>query len=310
MGPKIISRKSKKTGIAYSWRALPIGGFVAMVGENGESEDENAFCNKPVWQRLIITAAGATVNIVAGIIAMIILVASSNAFGSTIVAEFIPEDAYGEEFVYHSSEEAGLCAEDEIIKINDTKVHILDELHYEIVHAGNVPVDVTVIRDGETLTLHDVQFPQVTEQGVTFGMRDFLVHAVSKDFPTVVRHGFYRSLSAVKMIWESLADLVTGRYGVEAVSGPVGATKTLAEAASYGIEEFVNLAVILSMNLGIMNLLPLPALDGGRILFQLIELVARKPVPRNIEGYIHFGGIVVLMLFMLFITFKDVISLF
>lgn len=310
MGPKLLSRTSKKTGIVYSWRLFPIGGFVSMDGEDGESEDENAFHKKPVWQRIIITAAGAAVNIVAGIVAMVIISASAPALGSTTVAEFIPEDRFTEGYSYVSTENEGLRVGDRIVKIGGTGVHILDELHYEIMHKGGEnPIDVTVIRDGERVKLEDVRFSTVEEQGMSFGIRDFSVRAENKTFASVFKHGFFRSVSTVKMIWESLIDMLRGRYGINAVSGPVGVTQMLADAASRDFSQFVYLAVVISMNLGVMNLLPLPALDGGRLLFQVIELVFRRPVNRNVEGYIHFAGIVILMAFMIFIAVKDIITL-
>ena len=112
------------------------------------------------------------------------------------------------------------------------------------------------------------------------------------------------------MIWESLYDLVTGRYGAESISGPIGVTKALGEAAEQGVGDLVYLTVVISMNLGVMNLLPLPALDGGRLLFEIIELIRRKPIRREIEGYIHFAGLVMLMLLMVVIGIKDIIGLF
>ena len=112
------------------------------------------------------------------------------------------------------------------------------------------------------------------------------------------------------MVWESLVDLVTGRYGIQAVSGPVGVTEALVDAARRGVRDFMYLAVVISMNLGVMNLLPLPALDGGRLLFQFIELVTRRPVNRNVEGYIHFAGLVLLLGFMAFIIIKDIAGFF
>jgi len=281
-----------------------------MEGEDSDSEDDNAFCKKPVWQRMIITVAGATVNILSGVLVMIIVVATSNSFGSTVIAEFVPQDSFVEGVEYHSSEEAGLMVGDEIIAVDGTRVHILNDLHYEIVHEGYEAVSVTVLRDGKKVTVDNIQFPRVTEQGVTFGYRDFLVKAQEKSFGVVVKHGIFRTTTTVKMIWESLIDMVSGKYGIEAVSGPVGVTKTLAEAASYGLSDFITITVILSINLGMMNLLPLPALDGGRLFFQFIELVFRHPVPRKIEGAVHFAGIVILFLLMILITMKDVISLF
>ncbi len=143
-----------------------------------------------------------------------------------------------------------------------------------------------------------------------FGDIDFYLYAEEKTFPNVIKQSYFQSVSTIKMIWDSLGDLVAGRYGIEAVSGPVGVTEALSSAASTGFRNLVYFAVVISMNLGIMNLLPLPALDGGRLVFQLIELVFRKPVKRSVEGFIHFAGIVVLMAFMLLITVKDVVGLF
>ena len=311
MGPKLISRKSKKSGITYSWRLFPIGGFVAMVGEDDESEDKNAFCNKPVWQRMIITAAGATVNLIAGFVAMMILVACTSSFYGTTVGTFISKEKmidYGCE--YYSSEEGGLAVGDTIIAVNGSPVRISEELSYEIIHSGNEPLSLTVERDGETLTLENVSVPKIEEQGVTFGMPDFVVKPQEKNLSTVISHGYFRSVSTVKMIWESLADLIGGRYGINAVSGPVGVTQTLADAAKSGPDQFIYLAIIISINLGIMNLLPIPALDGGRLLFQFIELIFRKPVPRKVEGYIHFAGIILLFSLMALISLKDIIGLF
>ena len=304
MGPKIISKKSKKSGIVYSLRALPIGGFVSMVGEDGESDDENAFNKKPVWQRMIITAAGALVNIIAGILVMTLLVAFSSGLLSTnVIAEF-KEDAKNPSSAY------GLQVGDEIISVNGTKVHIAEEVYYEIMHDGVEPIDIVVKRNGELVTVKNVEFAQVSENGALFGEIDFSVYGIKKSFGEVIRHSFYRSTLTIKMIWESLFDLVTGRYGLEAVSGPIGVTSALANSIKSGIANFIYLSVVISMNLGVMNLLPFPALDGGRLLFQLIELITKKPVNRNVEAKIHFVGIVILMLLMAVIVFKDVITLF
>ena len=302
MGPKIFSRTSKKTGIAYSLRAFPIGGFVAMEGEDADSEDENAFCKKAVWKRMIITVAGAAMNLLLGILVMSIYVATSSVMGSTTVADFPEAEA--------SSYTAGLREGDKIVKVNGKNVHIYSQMYYEIMHDGDEPVDITVKRGSETITLEDISFPTVEEQGVVFGTIDFRVARLQKTFGSVVKEAYYQSFTTIKMIWESLGDLVTGRYGLQAVSGPVGVTEALVDAAKTGARDFIYLAVVISMNLGVMNLLPLPALDGGRLLFQIIELVIRKPVNRKIEGFIHFLGLVLLMILMVLIIFKDVISLF
>ena len=303
MGPKLVSKKSKKSGISYSLRAFPIGGFVSMAGEDEESDDPNALNKKPVWQRMIIVAAGGVVNLVAGILVMFILVFSSTSMGlgSTTVAEF-RDGAL--------SQSSGLKAGDTIVEVEGRNVHIADELVYEIMRLGIEPVDLTVVRDGEKTVIEDVEFPQMSEQGVAFGDADFYVYGQERTFTNLVKHSFYRSTYTVRMIWESLYDLVTGRYGIEAVSGPVGLTEALTQAAQTGSYNFIYLVVVISMNLGVMNLLPLPALDGGRLVFLLIEAVRRKPINPKVEGVIHTAGLALLMLLMIFICVKDVIKLF
>ena len=209
-----------------------------------------------------------------------------------------------------ASETAGLMLGDRIVEVDGRNVHIADDLLYEIMRLGIEPVDLTVVRDGEKVTVPDVSFPQISEEGVAFGINDFRVHVEEKNFSALCRHSFWRSGYTVRMIWESLYDLFTGRYGVQAVSGPVGVTEALTEAASTGAYNFVSLLTIISINLGVMNLLPLPALDGGRIVFLLIELVRRKPLKPQIEAYINAAGLAVLLLLMLLICVKDIVGLF
>ncbi len=305
MGPKLLQRVSKKTGIAYSLRALPVGGYVSMVGEDDETDDPNALNRKPYWQRFIILAAGASVNILAGILVMTILVVTTPHLPSTVIYEFME----GSTSNVGVTEDGGLRENDRVIAVDGVAVHTANELVYEIMHRATGPVDVTVIRNGETLVLKDVSFPLTVEQGITFGSADFYVYAEQKTVTAVIKHAFFRSVSTVKMIWESLIDLVRGKYGVEAVSGPVGATKAVSEAAASGAAELAYLAVVISMNLGIMNLLPFPALDGGRILFLLIEAVFHRPIPRSVEGAINMIGFAALMLLMIVITVKDVADL-
>lgn len=303
MGPKILTKTSRKSGITYSLRALPIGGFVSMVGEDEESEDENAFHRKPVWQRIIITVAGAAMNVLVGILVMSILVMTQESLPSTTIAQFRESETI-------STQEYGLQEGDKILKVDGTRVFIANELIYEIMRKGYEPIPVTVEREGKVITLDSVTFPTFTDSGVQFGDIDFYVYAEARTPINVLKHAVFRSTSTIKMIWESLFDLLTGRYGVESVSGPVGVTEALGEAASSGLADLVYLSVVISMNLGIMNLLPLPALDGGRLMFQIIELIRRKPVNPNVEGVVHFVGFVLLMTLFVVITFKDIIALF
>jgi len=162
------------------------------------------------------------------------------------------------------------------------------------------------------MTIIDVSFQTTKDEetGIVFSSQDFKVYRVEKNLFNVCYHAYYQSISTVGIVWDSLADLVTGRYGVEAVSGPVGTAEVIGEAASFGISSFLMIFSLLAINLGVMNLLPFPALDGGRILFLLIEAIRRKPVKAEIEGIINFVGIMILFAFMIFITLKDIVGLF
>lgn len=306
MGPKLFWYDSKKTGIRYSISMLPLGGYVAMAGEDGESEDPNSFDKKPAWQRFIITAAGATVNIVAGALAMILLT-TMIPLGSTTVHSFVDKNESGYDV---STSESGLCAGDTILRIDGKRVAILDELNYEVMRRGNEPVDLLVLRDGEEVLLSDVVFPTEEQEGQVFGMPDFKVLRTEKTLGSVLSYAFRKSCLIVRMCWESLYDLIVGRYTLAAVSGPVGISSAIGDAARAGFTSLLYITVLISINLGVMNLLPLPALDGGRLVFLVLEAIRRKPIKQELEGYVHFAGIVVLMALMVVIILKDVISLF
>ena len=320
MGPKLVTYTSKKTNIQYSLGMFPIGGYVAMVGEDEDSDDPNAFNKKPAWQRFIITAAGATVNIVVGFLAMIIITASIN-IGNTTVAQFSPATDFSAEegYVYSSTADSdevdGLLEGDTITHVNGKRVKILDELHYEIMRNGNAPIDLTVTRNGETLLLDDLVFTTFTDQGQVYGIMDFRVYAIEKGFFDTLSISFRKACLVMRMCWEAIYDLITGRYTVAAVSGPVGISTAIGEAVSVGtflerVLSLLNITVIISINLGFMNLLPIPALDGGRIVVILIEMITRKKLPAKVEGIINGVGLALLLLLSVVIMIKDVIQLF
>ena len=310
-GPELVTYDSKKTGIKYKLAMFPLGGFVAMAGEDEESDDPNAFNKKPAWQRFIITAAGATVNIVAGFLAMIIIVAF-NPIGGTVCAKPI-DDAIIAEYKYidstYRSEDYGLMVGDEILSVNGKKVKLSDELSYQISRYGHEPVDLEVIRNGETITLEDVRFPTATSQGQIFGIQDFQVYRINKNFFNTFSISFRKAALVMRMCWESIIDLITGRYTVEAVSGPVGISVAIGDAASAGFFSLLNIVVLISMNLGFMNLIPFPALDGGRLLTIFIEMVSRKKLPAKVEGIINAVGLAILFTLMIIILFKDTFAL-
>jgi len=317
MGPRLFSWVSKKTGIRYSVALLPIGGFVAMPGENGEyngdgensdedkyANDPNTFGKKPAWQRFIITAAGATVNIVAGFLAMIILTMSIN-IGNTRVAQYYTDEELGMSVM--SSDK--LIEGDEILRIDGKRVKILDELSYEIMRKGDEPIDVLVLRDGKEFLVEDVVFPVEEMQGQKFGVMDFKVNRVEKTFGSVLRYSFRKAALIVRMCWESLFDLITGRYTFAAVSGPVGISSAIGSAARAGFTSLLYITVLISINLGVMNLLPIPALDGGRIFTILIEMITGKRLPAKVEGMINAIGLSLLLGLSFIVLIKDIVQL-
>ena len=242
MGPKIFSYQSKKSGIKYSIRALPIGGFVSMAGEDEASEDPNAFCNKNVWSRISTVLAGPITNIIVGFLGMLILVALTGP-ATNIVAAFL-DDA--------TSINYGLQIDDKIVAVEGVKTHTGNEVVYEITYQGDKPLDLTVIRNGEKLVIEDVVFPTVEENGVTLGNYDMLFYGISeadRSFSIIISHTFWRTYSTAKMVWDSLADLIGGRFGLDAISGPIGMTELVGSALATGWESLLYLWVIISVNL-------------------------------------------------------------
>ncbi len=299
----------------FSIRAFPIGGYVSMAGEDGSSDDVNAFSNKKAWQKLVITLAGPVMNILLGIICMFTLVGieavKDGRLASTVVAEFKTENADGSPYESISDKGAEpLMPNDKIIKVNNVYVFTGQELVYEITNQGYEPVDLVVERNGERITLHDVSFPTIETQGVTLGEEDFKIYAERPSFKNIMKHAFFRSFSTVKMFFDSIVDMIGGRYGLDAVSGPVGVAGVVGQATQAGFSTLLYLFTIITMNLAVFNLLPFPALDGGNIIFHLYQLITGKCVKKEVEQAINTVGIMLLMALALFITVRDILNLF
>ncbi len=300
MGPKLFSKKGKDD-VMYSLRLLPIGGYVAMEGEGEESDHPDSFDKKAPYKRLIIVVAGAMMNIIFSSLIIFVMTLCTPRYGTTVIYSF-DENA--------TSYTSGLMVNDEIIEIDGTKVSTARELSYEIMRSGYQPISVKVIRNGEKITLDNVTFPTTSSEGVAFGTPDFFVYGEERGFFSVIKNTFHTCKSTVKMTWDSIFDLISGRYGIEQVSGPVGITGVISDAAKTSMESFFYLVAIIGMNLGVLNLLPIPALDGGTMLLTLIEMITKKKLPANVENGIRTVGFILLMLFAVVIMFKDVIFLF
>ena len=166
-----------------------------------------------------------------------------------------------------------------------------------------------VKRDGEKVELKDVKFDSSEENGISYLNVDFYVYGIRKTLGSYIKQTFATAASYCAVVWRSLIDLISGKYGISAVSGPVGVTAAIGSAAKQSLENLLPIMALITINLGIFNLLPIPALDGGRLLFILIEMIFRKPVPQKYEAIVHAVGFALLIGFMLLITAKDIWTL-
>lgn len=304
MGPAIL--KKKKGDTTYALRLFPIGGYVAMEGEDEDSPDENAFNRKKVWQRFLIIAAGALMNLILGIIIVAAVLSMEDLIGTNTVLRF-HENAV--------SEQTGLREGDELLKIDGHRVFSDMDISFLMSRSDDGVFDMTVRRDGEKVSLKDVTFKTEKDGKYTFITYDFIILGEKTGFWNVFTNSFKRAASITRLVWLSLFDLVTGRFGLTDLSGPVGTVNVIADAAAGaakskdGLITALTLMSFISINVGVFNLLPLPALDGGRLLFLLAEGIRRKPINPKYEGYIHGAGLILLLLLMLVVTFNDIMTI-
>ncbi len=221
MGPKIFSKKKGDT--VYALRLFPIGGFVSMEGEDEDSEDDGAFNKKPAWQRFIIVAAGAILNLILGVIVVAICLSGSELVGTRTIHSFADEAV---------SQKAGLQVGDEIIAINKTPVYSYKGISFNLVRDTDNKLDITVRRNGEKMELKGVEFNQFEFEGRQYIEQDFIIVGEEPTFLNVTKNAFLDSASIVQMVRLSLVDLVTGKYGMKDLSGPVGTISAIAESTS------------------------------------------------------------------------------
>lgn len=313
MGPRIFVKKGKET--QYTIKLLPIGGSV-QLGEDEESDDPRSFRNKPVWQRMIVLAAGPVMNLILGVIICAITLIVSGRVVTSEIGGF-----RGDEPVSSGYLQAG----DEIVEINGLSIWSSMDISYALQNSAQkaaadteyITYDFKVKRNGETVALNDVKFAVAkSEDGSASVVLDFYVIAHKTDFGNVFVYSFKEAATYGRLVWISLIDLISGTYGLNDLSGPVGVVSAITQTANASEDMRINITNLLSMialitiNLGIFNLLPIPALDGSRILFLIIELFRRKPMKPEHEGIVHFIGFAALMLLMVVVTFNDIVKLF
>ena len=300
MGPAIFKKRVKDT--LYSLRALPIGGYVQMDGEDGGGTDENSFNNKKYWQRFLILFAGAALNIILGFVLICIINYFTAKLPTTVIALF--DDGA-------SSQQSGLQVDDKIIDIDGYGINSFYDMSYAMSTKGTEPLSVTVLRDGKEVTVENVSFKIAHDDTIgNYFDLDFKVYPQKRTFWGNLKFSFDWTVSITKSIYSFLGSLFVGQGNLNHVSGPVGTTVAIGQSVSYGFKSVLLMVALISLNLGIVNLLPFPALDGGRILLLAIESVRRKPISPKVETAINATGLILLLVLMAVITLKDVINLF
>ena len=302
MGPALYKHQFKKC--LFCVRAFPIGGFVQMEGEDGGSDDDNSFAKKPKWKRFLVLVMGATMNIVMGFILICCINATMDAFPTPTIGEF-ESDAV-------SSSEGGLEVGDEIVSIDGYRIYSYYDFSYALSRDSEAEsFDIAVNRDGERLDLKNVKFPKVVpENGISYHDLDFRVYGEERSIGSILEYSAGFTVSISRSIYSFIGSLFTFDADLNQVSGPVGTATAIGESATLGLDSLLLVVALISINLGIMNLLPFPALDGGRILLLIVEAIRRKPLSPKVETAINGIGLMILMALMLLVTFKDIIGLF
>lgn len=305
MGPKLFGFKKGET--TYALRVFPIGGFCAMEGEDADSSDARAFGNKKVWQRILIVIAGAVMNIILGFVLVVCMHSLEERLTSTTVSWFAETQ---------TSHSTGLELGDKIVEINGMRIFTDMDISYQFQSDEDAVFDMVVLRDGKKVELEGVTFAK-DENGLHI---DFKVVPDEVTVGNVLKYAAKSTVSYARLVWISLGDLISGTYKINDLSGPVGIVDSIgqvvkSEKDDEGIDwdalldKLLFLAAFMTINVGIFNLLPLPALDGGRLVFLVIEGIRRKKIKPEHEGIVHLVGLALLMLLMIVVTFNDIVRI-
>ena len=302
MGPTLL--KKEHNGTLYCLKLLPFGGACVMEGEDEESESEHAFGKASLPRRMLIVAAGALMNFLVGFLIVLAVIQPNGPNGGYIVSTIDSVDPAST-----AAAAGGLQAGDEILEVDGYNILMRSDFEIALARGADTTYEVVVRRDGEKITLPAVTLEPTIEGedgrkmiGLTFAEQP---DSIGMHINMAVR----TSVNYARMVWASLGMLVTGQVGVDQLSGPVGVAEVMATTASYSISAFLQLVAFISINLGVMNLLPLPALDGGRLVFLILEGIRHKPVPAKYEGYIHAAGLMLLLALMVYVTGQDILRI-
>lgn len=313
MGP-LVWKKAGKKGTVFSLRALPIGGFCALEGEEEESNDPHSLNNQGFWKKVLVFAAGAMMNLLVGMLVLFIINLQAAGFAVPVIADCAPEfaDVNG----------APMLEGDVIYAIDGHRIYQAGDIDLLIMLADGGPIDMTVLRDGEKIEFLDLARGTYSDSdGNPYQGYGFYRSVVYKEatFGTKLQYTWYGTVDFVRNVWFSLQMLVSGAAGVSDLNGPVGIVSTIndvgKQSATIGdaILNIVYFGAFISVNLAVMNMLPIPALDGGHILFLIVSAVSEKlfkrSIPMKYEAAINMVFLALLMGLMLFVTFNDVMKL-
>ena len=297
MGPKLIQFTKGET--KYTLRLVLFGGYCAMEGEDSDSDDENAFANKRVIQRIFVVVAGAFMNLVLGLVIISIMVSTQSLIGTTTVAKF--ED--------NALSSQTLEVGDKIKSIDGMRVYTSTDVTTGLSRSADNTVEFVVERNGEARTI-DVEFEMSEYEGHQYINMDFFVLGVEKTFSSVIKESLAQFVSYCRMIFLSLHDLIVGRYGVSDISGPVGTVSIVSTAVKTSLPTVLRIMARLTVNVGLFNLFPFPALDGWRLFVLVFEGIFKKKLPSKFEWLINSIGLALLIGLMCVVTFSDITKLF
>ena len=314
MGPLLWQKKKGET--AYSLRLFPIGGYCAMEGEEEDSDDPRAFSAQSPWRRFWILISGAAMNFLTGLLIVAVLYGSAAAFYSPIIVDFAPQCPL--------ERTDALQKGDRIVSIDGERIYVYSDIGLLLQWSPSPTHDITLHRQGEKVYLKDLpmevrEYPAADGQGtyrgygLSFGVEE-------ATFGKKIAYTWNQTIDFARMVRLSLRMLLTGEAGIKDMSGPVGIVSTMTQMGEQSkttrdaLENIAYLGAMIAVNLAIMNMLPLPALDGGRIFFLLVNAVFyglfRRQIPAKYENYVHFAGMILLLTFMVIVTCSDIFKLF
>lgn len=296
MGPAIFKKQKGET--LYALRIIPFGGFCAMEGEDGESDDPGSFQSKPLWRRFVIVAAGSVMNLIVGLAVLAILFAPTKGWYTPTVATLPEGNA--------AVEQSGLLPGDIIYRVDGYRVHMCNDILVGLQRADEkAGHEIVVVRNEDKITLSNVS------DDIEEVLADTKIFAIEKSsFGNKIKFIFQNAYNLMRLVKVGIVDLITGGASIKEMSGPIGIGQMMVNTAKVSMFSLWFLVAFISINLGLMNLLPLPALDGGRLLFLIIELIRRKPISPKYEAYVHGAGFILLLLLMALVSFNDILRVF